>query len=101
MRRAGFGVAVIVAILALSSRAGAEGPTPDATLRLTQHSFSVVVGYTWGTGALTYAKKSYPVEVGAFSVLALGIARAEATGEVFNLKKLAPMGEGQLAAFQT
>jgi len=35
-----------------------------------------------------FQDKIYRVEVGAFSVLALGFVRAEASGEVFNLKRI-------------
>ena len=45
---------------------------PDATLRLSQASLALVLGYTWGSGSLTFQDKIYRVEVGGFSVLALG-----------------------------
>lgn len=89
---------LIIGILGLSSLAHAEDPKPDAILTLTQTSVALVVGYTWGGGTLTYADKSHPVEVDGFSVLALGVAHAEATGEVFNLKKLEDFNGTYMAA---
>ena len=88
MRRAGFCLVVIATIVILSSPLHAEEPKPDAMLSLTQTSVALFFGYTWGTGVLTYGDKTYPVEMDGFSVLSLGFAQAEATGEVFNLKKL-------------
>ena len=88
MRRAGFCLVVIATIVIRSSPLYAEEPKPDAMLSLTQTSVALFFGYTWGTGVLTYGDKTYPVEMDGFSVLSLGFAQAEATGEVFNLKKL-------------
>jgi len=79
----------MIAILAVSSEAFAEDASPpDATLQLTQTSVAIVIGYTWGSGTLTYQGKSYPVEIDGLSFLALGITRAKASAEIFNLKTL-------------
>jgi hypothetical protein len=83
-----FSVAVIATILALSSSASAQEPRPDAMLQIKQTSVGLVFGYTWGSGTLAFADKTYKVEVDGFALGALGVAQAVATGEVFNLKKL-------------
>jgi hypothetical protein len=88
MRGFGLSVAVMAAILTLSSGAFAEDAKPDATLELTQESVALILGYTWGGGTLTFQGKSHPVAVDGFSLLALGIVRAKATGEIFNLKRI-------------
>ena len=98
MRTIGRRVAMIISVfvLGLSSPVWAQDiktgtkpvEKPDATLRLSQSSFALVLGYTWGSGSLTFQDKIYRVEVGGFSVLALGFVKAEATGEVFNLKRV-------------
>ena len=88
MRGRGVCVAVIATILTLSSGVFAEDAKPDAMLDLTQDSVALVIGYTWGSGTLTFQDKTYPVAVDGVSVLALGITRAKASGAVFNLKKL-------------
>jgi hypothetical protein len=90
MRGVGRWVAVIAiaSILTLSSPAAAQDGKPDATLRLSQTSVAFILGYTWGSGSLTFQDKIYRVEVGAFSVLSLGVVKAEATGEVFHLKRV-------------
>jgi hypothetical protein len=90
MRGTRFGGAVIALILTLtlSSPAFAEDRKPDATLELTMGSAAIVLGYTWGSGTLTFQDKKHPVVVDGFSLLALGLSQATATGEVFNLAKL-------------
>jgi len=80
--------AVLAALLALSSPAAAQEGKPDATLRLSQTSIAFLLGYTWGSGSLVFQDKIYRVEIGAVSVLSLGVVRAEATGEVFHLKRI-------------
>jgi hypothetical protein len=79
-------VAVIATILALSSSVFAEDAKPDAILELTQTSVALLIGYTWGSGTLTFQGKTYPVEIGGLSLLALGVVQAKASGEVYNLK---------------
>ena len=81
-------VATIATILTLTSGVFAEDEKPDATLELTQTSVALVIGYTWGGGTLTFQDKSYPVEVDGLSFMALGVAHAKASAEIFNLKKL-------------
>jgi hypothetical protein len=98
MRGTGLGGAVIAAILTLSSLAFAEDRKPDATLELTQSSVAIVIGYTWGGGTLTFQDKKYPVAVDGVSILALGLAQATATGEVFNLNKLEDFNGTYMAA---
>ena len=91
-------VAVLVTLFMLISVASAEDEKPDAILQLSQSSLALVLGYTWGSGSLAYADKTYRVEVDGFSVLAIGFVKAEATGEVFNLKKVEDFNGTYMAA---
>src|SRR5213594_206097 len=61
---------------------------PDATLRLSGGSFAAGIGFSWGSGTLTYKGKDYPVKVNGLSVGKVGITSSSAYGEVFNLKHL-------------
>lgn len=98
MRGTGLCGAAIAAILTLSSLAFAEDRKPEATLELTQTSVALVIGYTWGGGTLTFQDKKHPVAVDGVSILALGVAQASATGEVFNLKTLEDFNGTYVAA---
>jgi hypothetical protein len=88
MRSLRLWVAVIATILSSTSGVFAEDEKPDATLELTQTSVALVIGYTWGEGKLAFQNKSYPVEIDGLSFMALGVTRAKASAEVFNLKRL-------------
>ena len=61
---------------------------PDATLRLTGKSVAIGVGFSWGSGTLTYKGKDYSVKVDGLSVGKVGITGSSATGQVYNLKSL-------------
>jgi hypothetical protein len=61
---------------------------PDATLRLSGGSFAVGLGFSWGSGTLTYKGKDYPISVNGLSLGKVGISGASASGEVYGLKDL-------------
>jgi len=89
MRRVMLAVATMGSVVAvLAGLALAQAKKPDATLSLTEGSVGVGIGFTWGKGTLTYQGKSYPVKIDGLSVGEVGVQRASATGDVFNLKKL-------------
>lgn len=73
----------------LAGLAAAQAKKPDATLVLTEGSVAAGIGYSWGKGTLTFGGKNYPVKIEGISVGEVGVQRATASGEVFNLKKLA------------
>jgi len=87
MRRMTGFMAVAALGLALTA-AEAKSRTPNATLRLTGGSVAAGVGVDWGRGTLTYQGKRYPVAVKGLSVGDVGVTSIEASGKVFNLKKL-------------
>jgi hypothetical protein len=88
-------LAGIIALLA--GTAAAKEKTPDATLRLSEGSVAVGVGWSWGKGELTFMGKTYHFKIDGLSVAEVGVTKAEATGKVYNLKKLEDF-EGVYAA---
>jgi hypothetical protein len=66
-----------------------EDKAPDATLTLSEGSVAAGVGWSWGHGTLNFQGQSYPVKVDGLSVAEVGITKANATGNVYNLKSLA------------
>jgi hypothetical protein len=84
-------IAVSLLILGVTTgftRAATHQSGPDATLRLSGGSFAAGIGFSWGSGTLTYKGKDYPVKVKGLSVGKVGITSSSAYGEVFNLKHL-------------
>jgi hypothetical protein len=82
-------VAMVLAMaLVWSCLAFAEEKKPDATLTLSEGSVAVGIGWSWGKGVLTYQGKPHNFKIKGLSLGEVGITKAEATGRVFNLKKL-------------
>ncbi len=76
----------------------AQAKKPDATLKLSEGTVAVGIGFSWGKGALAYQGKDYPVKVTGLSVGEVGVNRATAVGNVFNLKNLADFDGNYVAA---
>jgi hypothetical protein len=68
--------------------AGAQDWRPVATLELSQGSVAAGIGFSWGSGTLTYLGRKYPVKVLGVSVGEAGFTWGTAKGIVFELKKL-------------
>jgi hypothetical protein len=89
MRRTVFALLMVGSVVSLvTGLATAQGKKPDATLTLSEGSVGVGIGYSWGKGTLTYKGESYPFKVEGLSVGEVGVMRATARGDVFNLKRL-------------
>jgi hypothetical protein len=79
---------LVVGVIKGFTQAATQESKPDATLRLSGGSFAAGVGFSWGSGTLTYKGKDYPVKVNGLSLGKVGITSSSAYGEVYNLKKL-------------
>ena len=84
-----FALMVVLSLfLCLAGMAVAQDREPDAYLELSEGSVAVGIGYSWGSGTLTYQGKKYPVEVKGLSVIDVGVTKATAFGKVYGLKQL-------------
>jgi envelope integrity protein A len=99
MRRAVIGVVAVGSLVSLLlGLALAQAKKPDATLKLTEGTVAVGIGFSWGKGTLDYKGKNYPVKVDGLSVGEVGVNRATAVGNVRNLKQLADFDGNYVAA---
>jgi hypothetical protein len=80
--------AAVAMLLAVAAVRAAEEAKPDATLELKEGSVAAGIGFSWGSGTLTYQGNTYKVAVDGLSVGSVGIAEATAAGKVFGLKSL-------------
>jgi len=60
----------------------------EGTVRITGKSVAAGVGFSWGSGVLTYKGREYPFTLTGLSAGDIGITSSELSGEVFNLKNL-------------
>ena len=89
LRRVATWIAVGGMLTTLTGSVLAQAPKkPDATVKLTEGSVAVGIGWSWGKGVLTYKGKTYPFKVEGLSVGEVGVTKAEATGNVTGLKNL-------------
>ena len=91
-------IVLALAVVALVGGTALAQETPDATLVFTGGSVAVGIGYSWGSGTLTYQGKEYPFSVEGLSVGEVGAASITASGDVYNLKTLDDFNGNYVAA---
>jgi hypothetical protein len=81
---------VVIAVLVgfLSGSAFAEDKKPVGTLKLSEGSVAVGLGWSWGHGTLTFGGKDYKVKVEGLSVGEVGMTDVKAKGDVYDLKSV-------------
>jgi len=87
MRRMMVGL-VAVGSLCLTVALAAAGEAPDATIEFKGGSVAAGVGFSWGSGTLTYKGKQYPVSAVGLDVGDVGVTDITASAKVYNLQKL-------------
>ena len=60
----------------------------DALIEFSGGSVAAGIGFSWGSGTLTQAGKTYSLKIDGLSVGSVGITKASAYGKVYRLKKL-------------
>jgi Lecithin retinol acyltransferase len=81
-----------------SSAPVAEDAQPDAILTLNGGSVAAGIGYTWGHGDLEYHNSSRHFSIKGVSIVDVGATNFSASGQVYNLKKLADFSGNYVAA---
>jgi hypothetical protein len=81
-------VALMFLGLGWTAAASAADRKPDATVKLSEGSVAAGIGWSWGHGTLNYQGKTYKFKIEGLSVGEIGMTKAEATGNVYDLKSL-------------
>ncbi len=81
-----FGLGAVMTLIALPAVADNFVPTGTVTISQTQIAF--IGSGNLGGGTLNFGGKSYDFTVGGLGIGGFGISKMEATGTVYNLKKL-------------
>jgi hypothetical protein len=77
-----------------------EGLPWDALIEFSAGSVAAGIGFSWGSGTLTQAGKTYSLKIDGLSVGNVGISKASAWGRVYHLKKVSDIN-GTYAAIGT
>ena len=96
IHRSVMGVLAIVCV-GIAPAGAIAASKPDATLKLSGKSVAAGVGYSWGSGTLTYKGKRHSFRVDGLSVGDVGASSITATGNVYHLKRLEDF-DGQYTA---
>jgi hypothetical protein len=72
----------------LSAEAFAQPPQPSGSVTISQVQVAFIGSGTVGGGTLYYRGRSYPFKLGGLGIGGIGISRLEASGTVYNLRRL-------------
>ena len=89
MVRGLFSLALAAAALLAMAAPGAAQEAPSGTVEITSTTIAVGFGFNWGDGTLTLpdgSKHKFSVE--NLKVAVVGVSTVEATGSVYNLKRV-------------
>ncbi len=87
----------VLAVIALqhgSAVAQSKRPQQTGTITIKQLQVAFMFSANVGGGKLHYKGKTYPFSIGGLGVGGIGISSIEATGEVYDLKRLADFDGG-------
>jgi hypothetical protein len=88
----------VAGALAFPLAANAQGNSaPVGKLNFNGGSVAAGLGFSWGSGTLVFEGHTYNVKVTGFAVGDVGVASVDATGDVYNLTKIADF-DGNYAA---
>jgi hypothetical protein len=89
--------AMAAAVIALPTLGQAQNANQVGKVNFAGGSAAAGIGFSWGSGTLEFAGKTYQFKVTGFSVGDVGAASIDAVGEVYNLTKVEDF-EGNYAA---
>jgi hypothetical protein len=79
---------VLISCGLLEVQLAASQEVPDATIEFSGGSVAAGIGYTWGSGILTYQGKHYPVKVDGLSIVHVGVSSYTASGAVYHMSQV-------------
>lgn len=76
----------------------AESAKPSGKVTIESKSIAAGIGVTWGDGKLMFKGKEYPFSIDGLTLVDFGIAKASATGEVYDLTDVSKFAGTYVAA---
>ena len=64
----------------------AKGPKPSGKVKIESTSIAAGVGVSWGDGTLRFKGKQYQFSIEGMTLVDVGISKASAVGDVYDLK---------------
>src|SRR5262245_5003238 len=76
----------LLAVTAIATTAlSGESQKPVGKITMSSKSIAAGIGVTWGEGKLNFKGKDYPFSIDGLTVVDIGITKASASGDVYNL----------------
>ncbi|HJY81924.1 MAG TPA: DUF1134 domain-containing protein [Candidatus Binatia bacterium] len=87
--RTGSRIALVVLGVALATTAGAaNSPKPVGKVSIESTSIAAGIGVSWGDGILRFKGKEYRFSIDGLTLVDIGISKANAVGDVYDLKEV-------------
>jgi type 1 fimbria pilin len=75
-------------VVAGTARADEKKEKPDGTIEFSGGTVAAGIGYSWGSGDLSYKGKKHAIKIDGLSVGSVGAAKITLSGKVYHLNKL-------------
>ena len=79
---------VLIELLFFGSIASAAD-TPVGKITVEGKSVAIGIGFSWGSGTLTFQGREYPISMTGLTLISAGVTSSTITGDVYNLKNIA------------
>jgi hypothetical protein len=88
---------LVLGIVAATTAVDAKGPKPSGKVAIESTSIAAGIGVSWGDGSLSFKGKKYPFSIEGLTLVDIGISKANAVGDVYDLKEVSQL-EGTYVA---
>ncbi len=98
VNRAQFWLMMGALSLVFAMASAVEAKDPSGTVHLETKSVAIGIGVSWGDGTLSFNGEEHRFSISGLSVIDVGMSKATASGEVYNLKQVSDFPGNYLAA---
>jgi hypothetical protein len=91
-------LALLVSLALYRTEVYGQSPKPSGKISIESNSIALAVGVNWGDGRLTFGGRRALFAVNGLTLVDVGIARASAVGEVYNLSDISQFEGTYLAS---
>jgi hypothetical protein len=91
-------LALLVSLALYRTEVHGQSPKPSGKISIESNSIALAVGVNWGDGRLTFKGRRALFAVNGLTLVDVGIAKASAVGEVYNLSDISQFEGTYLAS---
>jgi type 1 fimbria pilin len=91
-------LALVAFMLAAAPMALAQDRDPSGTIDFSGNAVAVGIGYSWGNGTLDFKGQKYPFTIYGVSLIDVGAASFDGSGDVYNITNPQQLAGNYVAA---